>query len=250
MILLCGLLNLNKGKIELLIGGLLMLDNFINTKAKTFVVFLFSVASLGILTLSTQVAVLICSKWYGLIFGAAFMAAAIPLHILGKKNSLFYIFSFIVNFIGCGFSISAYYLTKGLSLNIIELIIAAIPSGAILMLIYLMLQICSKTKKVTLSIATIINFALLVVAVVYWVRTGETFFSFGFFCLLVSLFDICVFGITVNHDERPVLKDISYGSFGSFVILTIVVIVILSEGDILGDLDIGGGRGKKKRKPQ
>ncbi len=226
-----------------------MLENFINAKAKTFVVFLFSIASLGILALSTQVAVFVCSKWYGLIVGVAFMVAASPLHILGKKCSLLYIFSFLVNFIGCGLSVSAYYLTKGLSLNILELIIAAIPSGAILMTIYLMLQTYSKTKKVTLSIATIVNLALLVVTVVYWIRTGETYFSFGFFCLLVSLFFICVFGVTINHDERPVLKDISYGSFGSFVILTVVVIVILSEGDILdlGDLGIDGWSGKKKR---
>jgi len=227
-----------------------MLENFINTKAKAFVVFLFSIVSLGILALSTQVAVFLCSKWYGLLVGAAFMVAAIPLHILGKKCSLLYVFSFLVNFIGCGFSVSAYYLTKGLSVNILELIIAAIPSVAILTLIYLMLQAHSKTKKVTLSTAAIINFALLIVAVVYWVKTGETFFSFGFFCLLVSLFSVCVFGVTVNHDERPVLRDISYGSFGSFVILTVVVIVILSEGDVLeiGDLGIDGGSRKKKGK--
>lgn len=227
-----------------------MLENFINTKARTFVVFLFSIISLGILALSTQFAVLVCSKWYGLIVGATLMVAAIPLHILGKKHSLLYVFSFLANFIGCGFSVSAYYLTKGLSINILELIIASIPSAAILMLIYLMLQTYSKTKKVTLSIATVINFALLIVAVVYWIKTGKTFFSFGFFCLLVTLFSICVFGVTINHDERSVLKDISYGSFGSFIILTVVVIVILSEGDVLDAADPGiGGSDEKKKRP-
>ncbi len=230
-----------------------MLENFINTKAKTFIVFIFSIASLGILILSTQVAVILSSKVYGLSVGVTFMIAAIPLHILGKKRPLSYVFSFLINFIGCGFSVSTYYVTKGLSLNIADLIIAAIPAGVILMLIYLMLQTYSKTKKVTLSIATAINLALLVIAVVYWTRTGETFFSFGFFCLLVSLFFICVFGISINHDERHVLKDISYGSFGSFVILTVVVIVILSEGDVLeladvGDIGIDGWSKKKKGK--
>ncbi len=224
-----------------------MLTNFINTKVKAFVVFLFSAASLGIFALSTQFAVVLCSKWYGLIVGISFMILAIPIHILARKWSFLYTFSFLANFIGCGFSVSAYYLTKGLSLNLFELIIAAIPAGAILTLIYLMLQIYSKTKKMTLSIAAIINLIILVVAVIYWIRTNEIFFSFGFFSLLISLFHICVFGISINHDERPVLKDISYGSFGSFVILTVVVIVILSEGDILdiGDLGISGN-GKKK----
>lgn len=224
-----------------------MLEKLINTKPKPFVVFIFSIISLAIFALSTQIAVFVCSKWYGIIVGIALMIAAIPLHILGKRRSLLYVFSFLANYIGCGFSVSAYYLSKDISINILELIAAEIPSGLILMLIYLMLQTYSKSKKVTLFIATIINLALLVAAVVYWVKTGNTFFSFGFFCLLVTLFAICVFGVTINHDQRPVLKDISYGSFGSFVILTLVVIVILSEGDILdiGDLGIGGGKKSK-----
>ena len=226
-----------------------MFENFINTKAKAFVVFLFSAASLGILAVSVQFAVIICSKWYGLVAGISFMILAIPFHLLARKRPFFYVFSFLSNFIGCGFSVSAYYLTRDLSLNLLELIIAAVPACAILLLIYLMLQIYSKTKKATLSIAAIINFILLVIAVIYWIKSGDTFFSLGFFYLLVSLFFICVFGVTINHDERPVLRDISYGSFGSFVILTVVIIVILSEGDFLdiGDLGFGGSKKKKSK---
>lgn len=227
-----------------------MLENLVNTKSKVFIVFLFSIASLGILALSTQVAVVLCSKWYGIIVGICLMILAIPLHILAKRWMFLYAFSFLVNFIGCGFSVSAYYLTNGIAINLFELIVATIPAVAILVLIYLMLGIYSKTKRTTLSIAAVLNFALLVAAVVFWIRTGGTFFSFGFFCLLVSMFSICVFGVTINHDERPVLRDISYGSFGSFVILTIVVIVILSEGDALeiSDLGIEGLDRKKKQK--
>lgn len=162
-----------------------MLANFINTKAKAVVVFLFSVASLGIFALSTQFAVVLCSKWYGMIIGISFLVLAIPIHILAKKWSFLYAFSFLVNFIGCGFSVSAYYLTKGLSLNLFELIIAAIPAGVILTLIYLMLQIYSKTKKMTLSIAAIINLMLLLVEVIYWIRTSEIF--------LILDFSVCLY---------------------------------------------------------
>lgn len=122
------------------------------------------------------------------------------------------------------------------------------PAIAILALVYLMLSIYSKTKRITLSVAIVINIALLVVAIFFWTRTGETFFSFGFFCLLISIYSICVFSVTINHNERSVLKDISYGSFGAFVIITVVIIVILSEGDALEVCDLGvdvGGRKKK-----
>lgn len=97
-----------------------MIENFINTKPKAYVVFLFSIAALFILTLSTQVAVSICSKWYGLIVGIFLMLLAIPLHVSAKKWTFLYVFSFIINFIGCGFSVSAYYLTKGISLNFLS----------------------------------------------------------------------------------------------------------------------------------
>ena len=225
-----------------------MFENVINTKAKAFVVFLFSVISLGLLIISTQFAVIICSKWFGLIIGIILMLLAIPLHLLARKRPFFYMFSFLLNFIGCGFSVSAYYLTKEWPIDLYTLLISAIPSGILLVLICLILQAFSKTKKATLSIAAIVNIALLAVAVIFWIITGKLFFSFGFFCLLISLFSICIFGITINHDERPVLRDISYGSFGAFVLLTVVVMAILSEGESLEMLDIFGGSGKKKRK--
>lgn len=96
-----------------------------------------------------------------------------------------------------------------------------------------MLQTFSKTKKATITTAAIINGLLMAVAISLWILRDAGFYSFGFFSLLISLFFLCVFGITIKHDERSVLRDVSFGSFGSFIILTVVVIAILSEGEIL-----------------
>lgn len=226
-----------------------MVENFINKKSKAFVVFLFAVSSLVILAFSTKIAVVLCNKWNGLIIAGCIMLFASVLHLLARKRRFLYIFSFLANCIGCGFSVSAYYLTRNISVKLSEMILAAIPAAAILFLIYSMLQKFSKSKAITLSIAVSINIVLLAGSVVFWIRKNEPCFSFGFFCLVVSLYFIWVFGVTINHDDRFVLRDISYGSFGSFLILTVVVIAILSEGDILdmGDLGIGGN-GKKRRK--
>lgn len=43
-------------------------------------------------------------------------------------------------------------------------------------------------------------------------------------------------GISLNNTERKVLRDISFGSFGSFIIITIVVLCIISKGDALADI--------------
>ena len=61
------------------------ISNFINTKAKAFVVFIFSLISLGIFLLSTLIASIILKQWYGIIFGIFLMLIAIPFHCIGKN---------------------------------------------------------------------------------------------------------------------------------------------------------------------
>lgn len=223
--------------------------NFLHTKARAFVVFLFALISLGVFIISTLVAATVCQSWFGLIIGILLMIAAIPFHYMGKKHKTGYLISFVLNAVADGFSVSAYYLTVNIKLNMAEMLVSILPSVAILLLVYLLLQTFNKTKKVTVTIAVILNFLLTVLLTVLWIMHGDVIFSFGFFASLLSLFYLCVFGITINHDERSVLRDISFGSFGSFIILTVVVIFILSEGEILDgfDLDIGDLKKKKKQ---
>ena len=176
------------------------------------------------------------------------MIVAIPFHCKGKKMLWGYLASFIINSVASGFVVSAYYLKREIVLDIYNLLIGAIPASAIVFLVHLMLQSFNKTKKVTITVAAIINAVLTITAIVFWIMHGNVVFSFGFFCSLISFFYLCVFGITINHDERAVLRDISFGSFGSFIIISVVVIFILSEGEILDGLDFGSGNGSKKCK--
>ena len=225
-----------------------MLMNLVNNKPKTYTVYLFSVISLGIFLISVQAAVMKCSEWQGLIAGLLLMVLAVPLHLLARKRPSAYVFSFLLNFIACGFSVSAYYLTEKIPANLSVMFFSAIPAVIILLLVYLMLQIFP--KKTAISAAAAANAVLLAAAAVLWAMTGRLSFSFGFFCLLISLFSVCVFGITNNHDEQPVLRNISYGSFGAFVIITAVVIVLITEGDVLDISDIFTGNDRKKKKQQ
>ena len=222
--------------------------NYLNTKAKAFVVFVFSLSFMGIFVLSSLFATQICQKWYGLAIGIFMMIIAIPFHWNGKKMPWGYLASFIINSVASGFVVSAYYLKNQAVLNIYELLIATIPAAAIVFLVYLMLQNFNKAKKITITVAGIINAVLTITAIVFWIMHGNVVFSFGFFCSLISFFYLCVFGITINHDERSVFRDVSFGSFGSFIIISVVVIFILSEGEILDGLDFGGGEGGKKSK--
>ncbi|HOB20423.1 MAG TPA: hypothetical protein PK830_02630 [Candidatus Atribacteria bacterium] len=81
-----------------------------------------------------------------------------------------------------------------------------------------------------------------------WVSEGRVLSSYGLFALISASFFIIVNGLTINND-RLVLKDISYGSFGAFIIITLTVALILSEGEILDGLDIPVEGSKKSKKP-
>lgn len=230
-----------------------MIEEIINTKVKAFIVFVFSALSLGLFLLSTQFAVLVFTKWYGMIAGAVLMVIAIPFHIGARKIKGLYLVSIALNSIANGFSVSTYYIQRGILVNLVELFFSLAPAIGVLFLVYASLQIYSKTKRFAISISVVLVFLLIIGEVAFWIKTGSIIFSFGFFGLIIALFFICVFGVTINHDERFVLRDISFGCFGSFVILTVVVILILSEGDILdGIFDgagfSGGGKSKKQKR--
>ncbi len=220
--------------------------NYFNIKVRTLIVFIFSLSFIGFFILSSLLATQIFQKWYGFATGIALMIIAIPFHRLGKKMCWGYLASFLINSIASGFVVSAYYLNNELLLNIYHLLIGAIPAAAIIFLVYLMLQCFNRTKKMTLAVAAILNTFLTVTATVFWINQGNIIFSFAFFCSLISFFYLCVFGITINHYDRSLFRDISFGSFGSFIIISVVVAFILSEGEILDGLDLGGGEGGKK----
>lgn len=221
------------------------------TNAKILFIFISSLASLAIFIFSTKGAVLLSARWYGLIIGILLMLFAIPLHIRGKKQSFFYIYSFVVNLVGCGFSASAFYLTAGFSsLELIPLLLGTVPALALLSLLYFFLHFAPLRKRLPLSLAALLTFSLSIVFL-FRLPSAETlfhyiFFSAGAFCLLISLFSIFAFSISVNQEENSVLKNVSFCSFGAFLALTFLVLTIFSEGETLSGLDFGGGGGRRR----
>ena len=227
-----------------------MMD-YLNTKAKPVLVFLFSLIFLGVFSVTTLLLhQSFVWTWHWLLAAVVvMMLLAIPCHIAGRKSQLLYLVSFLFNSIASGCSVSAYYAATHTAVTFVEMLLGLVPAAAVLLLAYAAIQIYSKTKRFALTICTVLIVALLIVAVVFWAKGESQLFSFGFFSLFIALFYIGVFGVTVNHDERSVFRDISFGGFGSFIILTVVVAVILSEGDILDGADLsGGGGGKKNRR--
>ncbi|MBU1142376.1 MAG: hypothetical protein KKH92_01890 [Firmicutes bacterium] len=188
------------------------------------------------------------NQWMGLIIGVLFMFLGMIIYQFGKKIPVFYIISFVLNMIGVGLSITAYYVFKAYALNQVDFIFAIMVSLSILAGFGLMtfIPIIKRHLKITISITIITVFA---VSLYLWLSVDE-FTGLSFYFL-----NIIYFYMIAMIQGTPSLKDLSKEmalvSFGSFILISIIVLIILSEGEVLGGLDGFDGSDiavKKKRK--
>lgn len=211
-----------------------------------------SVAFLGFLVLcstSSYVAAAHLYRWIGIPIGAAVMIFAIPMHILGRKNTAFYIVSTSFNAISCGLAISAYYIVRGRPMNIITALLISFGVSAVYALLNFLISHFTR-KKLFLILFGVIMGALMPASIVFWVIEKSFMPSYLSFCIMFFFFFLTVSAVSIGHPERVSLRDVSFASFGSFVVAALVVIAILSEGDIVDGFDISDAtkKGNKKTK--
>lgn len=201
--------------------------NDIKTAPKHITLVTFSLTALVVVMLSTLVSNIFGYSWYGLVSAAVMVAISVLLHIVAKTKPILYLFSFAINSVAVGRALSAYYLTFGEKPPVSDLVIFSLPAAAILIFVGIMLTLDKKTKNVTLVLAMLVNICMLAWFLVMWISSADTGFSYGFFALVLSLGYLCAFGVSVGHDERPVLRDISFASFSIIVSAVVVAVSLL-----------------------
>ncbi len=222
---------------------------FLQNKGRSLCVFLFAAAALVCFVPATLAATVLLSRWGGLIAGGCLMLLAIPAHRLGKYHKIGYAIAYLLNTLGNGCSVAALYSLKGVSLSPSSMWRAILPAVAALLIACVVLLILPQIKGRFITVFCVCCILAAIVLFVLWACGHSYFFGYAAFALLVAFYYLCVMEITVGHTERSCLRDISFGGFGSFVILTVVVLIILSDGDVLDGLELGEGfGGRRKRK--
>ena len=131
--------------------------------------------------------------------------------------------------------------------KILKFIDVRLVSSTLLRLANLLISLFGK-KKMFIMLFGIAVGILLILSVTFWIVRGGFLYSFEFFASLLLLFFLSVTAITISSPERVALRDLSFGAFGSFVVAALVVIAILSEGDIVDGVDIADATKKGKKK--
>ena len=231
---------------------------YFRTKGKGFSVYFFFLLFLAIFLISVFLGCDIFAKWFGLLAGFILTMLAIPCHFyIGEKTAFGHFLSFIFNAVGSGFSVSAYYTVKGVSLIPEKLAYGIMPCVVLVLVISVLMVALRENKHILIFIFALIEIALLITSIVFWVKRGGEIYAIMFFSLLLSSFFTAVLAVTVDEDERSVMRDCSFGSYGFYLVATVVVIVILlgamgcddcsCDGCDCGDCDCSSGKSKRKK---
>lgn len=188
--------------------------------------------------------------WYGLwmgngtpisllVIGIAPMILAIPCHVLGGNRgflaahgeirTIFYILGILLNAVGTSLCMTAYYIHIEAKPALPALIAAALVSVAIYAILAILFQFLPNRYGLLTGATGLIILALLITAIVFWVKSdSKVFFSFGFFTLLWTLITVISLHVACSDEESSWLRFASFAAFGILMAVGGIVLIILA----------------------
>ncbi|MBQ8404319.1 MAG: hypothetical protein IJX55_07855 [Clostridia bacterium] len=225
--------------------------------------FLLGAAALFIFSVATFLGISIFEEYVGIVIGVALMLVALLFHNIAKRQISPYIISYLLNTVACGFSASSYYTAVETHPNLGEFIAATLP---VILLLFICATVFCFTQTIfngVLTIFCVLDIALALFAGYNWIAEGDAFWSFLCFSSIVALFYIIALKSIASNSVKfrrkgAFLRIVSFYSFGIFIVVTLIVLAILSEGDsldgldalVLGDTVSGTKDDKKEKKKQ
>lgn len=186
--------------------------------------------------------------WVVLTVSAVIMGLAIPVHGRGlhrskrdpkKRRPWCWAISFLMNSVSCGLAAAALQVHLEHTPSFRDMLPSMLPGLAVMCAVSLLLVCFPDGKKLILCLAAVAAVALIVLQ---FFLKGTWSAVFG---LVIALFYLMALWLTAGYEYRPVLRDVSFGSFGAAMVIAFVVLLILSDGEALESLDglggIGGG---------
>lgn len=182
-----------------------------------------------------------------LIPSIVLMLGALAVHLLSHKKAWAYLLSYSLNAMASGWIVGTLMYEKQM-LPAPELFTALIPAVLFGILACMLFSMSENKRTTVISIVVLVSGILLLLAgIALWIWVAPlSGCVFVFSALFLLPFPIGVGCAKETPDEA--FRYLSLTGFGAFALILLVAIFILSEGEILDGLDIGGGEGKKSKK--
>lgn len=184
-----------------------------------------------------------------IIFGGILTIFAMIFHILGGVTESFYYVASLINTISIGLFIAEFYnLTNVLPSTEMFILSFIICVGVLLFYIFVTSLSWFRDQRVIVNIVIII--LLYAITITLWSTIKTMHFSLLFYMMHVVYFNIILLSIEKDSDE-VFAKLVSWCYFGAALIVGFIVLIFISEGEVLGGLDgighAGGGQNKKSQ---
>ena len=170
------------------------------------------------------------------------------MHVVGNELSVLHVVSYLMNSIAVGFSISSFYIYIEQIIEFSDYItVSVIGILATVVLFSATSHKASKAYKKGMIIVFII--ASFILTLVLWFTHHQPIYSLLFFYMIILNFYIGFSLVEANH-IKDWLKHNSLASFGYFMVVSTLILIVISEGQILEGLDGLGYIGSGKQKDQ
>ena len=185
-----------------------------------------------------------------IVAAVALCLGAAVCHYLSKGRRGWYLAGYLLNALGSGVAVAALYAQMGWNVEILSVLSAVVPA-ALVGTVFCLGYVGQKAlwRKIWGLSMVLLAVALLVLAVIAWIRWESVMGSMAFFSGICLLF-FMVCALCVLEEPARKWRYLSFSGFWAFAVIGVVVVLILSEGELLDglDLDFGGGKGRKNRK--
>lgn len=204
---------------------------------------------IALIILGTVVGISIFPPITAVIVSVVVILISIIIHKMGIETTALYGLSFTINSLATGISLSAFYVYREEIVSS-DVIIQVAGVAITVLVIMALLNGITKIKMVRMTFLVVFLIGSIITTLILWIENNEVFYSLLFFVFIFV--DFHVWGFykeTILMEEYYRQK--SSISFGVYILITIVVLIVLSEGDILeaSAIPIFDGKDNQKQEP-
>lgn len=207
-------------------------DQFVHRQEKANRILGLSLLSLGLFAPATWVSYTFLSRWNAVIGAVLLLIPSIILQFRDNRREYPSFISLVLNSLANGLIVSIYYLHYNKAVDHRTLLMGILFPAVVLLCAYIFSGLMQKRRTRLTLLLLPVNIALMIGSIVKWAQTGEVLYSFTFFSLIFSLIYTLTLLITLRRSELSVIGALSIGSYGIMGIIVVVVIALVTDGEV------------------
>jgi hypothetical protein len=182
----------------------------------------------------------------GLLLGFAITLLSVIIHLMGNLTTVLHLISFTINSITVGWSISSVYTYLEVIPSKDDIFLVGAIMGMIGLSLVVLFQI-TKNAYYKKGLYIVTTTLLLLSTIILWFSIKELLYSLFIFYAIIVIFHSLSY-VLQSDDLETFRKHKSIISFSHYILVSIIALVIVSEGEALQGLEGLGHIGSSKDK--